>query len=96
MAQGVKETKELLSGILVVVKVVAQELKDGFQVADLIAAFNAIQGDAVKKAKLEEALKNIQDVPAEFKDATLSEWLEIAVHVIGELPDLLSAFKKEA
>ena len=68
MEHGVKETKELLSGVFAVVKVIAVELKNGFQISDLIAGFNAIQNDPIKKAELEAALKDIKEVPAEVVD----------------------------
>lgn len=95
MANGIKETKEVVLGVMALVKVVAKELKDGFQVMDLVAAFSAIQADPVKKAALEAALKDIGDVPEEIKDASLAEWIEVAVVLISELPSLLAAFKKE-
>lgn len=93
---GVKETKELLTGIFVIAKVLGAELKDGFQIADLVAAFNAIQADPIKKAQLEAALKEVKMVPDEVKEISLSESLELVVHVIGELPSVIEAFKKKA
>lgn len=96
MDHGVKETKELLTGLFTVTKVLAVELKNGFQISDLIASFNAIQNDPVKKAALEAALKNITEVPAEVKDVNLAEGIELAMHVITEVPSLIEAFKKEA
>jgi hypothetical protein len=91
---GVKETKELLTGLFALVKVLGVELKDGFQVSDLIASFNAIQNDPVKKAAVEAALKDIKEVPVEVKDVSLAEGIELAMHVISEVPSLIEAFKK--
>lgn len=96
MQHGVKETKELLSGLFALVKVLGIELKNGFQVSDLIAAFNAIQADPVKKAAIEAALKDIKEVPEEVKDVNLAEGIELAMHVISEVPALIEAFKKDA
>lgn len=96
MEHGVKETKELLTGVFAVVKVISVELKNGFQISDLIAGFNAIQNDPIKKAQLEVALKDIKEVPAEVKDVNLAEGIELAMHVISEVPSLIEAFKKEA
>jgi len=93
MAHGIKETKELLTAVLVITKVIAKELQDGFNAQDLVDAFVAIQGDEVKKAAVEAALKDVVAVPAEVKDASLSEWIELVVHMLGELPSLLEAFK---
>jgi hypothetical protein len=47
----------------------------------------------VKKAAIEAALKNIQAIPAEVKDVTLSEGVEIAMHVVSEIPGIIEAFK---
>jgi hypothetical protein len=93
METGVKETKELLTGLIVITKVIAKELKDGFSAQDLVDAFVAVQGDEVKKAAVEAALKDIVAVPAEVKDLKLSETLELVVHLLAELPALLAAFK---
>jgi uncharacterized protein (DUF2336 family) len=94
MEHGIKETKEVLTGVLEVVKVLAVELKDGFQVQDLIEAFKKLEGDTEKKAKLEAALKQIVEVPTEVKDLTFKEGIELAVHVLAEVPALIEAFKK--
>ncbi len=96
METGIKETKELLTGLLVITKVIAKELKDGFAVQDLVDAFVAVQGDEAKKALVEAALKDVVAVPAEVKDLALGESIELVIHVLGELPSLLAAFKKEA
>jgi hypothetical protein len=81
---GIKESKELLKGLFALATVSADLLKDGFQVSDLVAGFQVIEGDPVKKAALEEALKGIGEIPAELKD----------VSMVQDLPALLAAFKK--
>jgi hypothetical protein len=95
MEHGIKETKEVLTGVLEVVKVLAVELKDGFQVQDLIEAFKKLESDVEKKAKIEAALKQIVEVPTEIKDLTFKEGIELAVHVLAEVPALIEAFKKD-
>lgn len=90
----VKETKEVLLGTLELVKVIAKELQDGFQVTDLVNAFAAINGDPVKKAAVEAALQNIGNVPEEIKDISLAESIDLAVTVLSQLPSLIAAFKK--
>ena len=95
MAHGIKETKEVLTAVLLLTKVIAKELKDGFEVKDLLNAFAAIQTDDLKKAQVEAALKGIVAVPDEVKDATLSEYIELAVLLLAELPALMDSFKKE-
>jgi ATP-dependent 26S proteasome regulatory subunit len=94
MEKGIKETKELLKGVIVLTKVSAELLKDGVQVQDLIDGYTKLNGDPVKKAALEAALKDIHEVPEEIKDIDLSESVELVVELAKELPELLKAFKK--
>jgi hypothetical protein len=94
--KGIQETKELLKGIIDLAKVSAEVLRDGAQASDLVAGFTAIQGDPVKKAEVAAALAGIQEVPAEIKDISMAEGIELAILLIQELPGLLSAFKKPA
>lgn len=93
MSEGIKETKEAVVGVINLGAILVKELKDGFQVADLVAILNDIQNDPIKKAKLEAALADIQKVPAEIKDITMAEGIELAAAVIAELPGLLGSLK---
>lgn len=91
-----KETKELLKGLLDVVKVSAELFKDGVQVQDLIDGYTKLNGDPVKKAELEAALANVSAVPAELKAISLADGLELVILLVQELPGLLEAFKPKA
>jgi hypothetical protein len=90
----IKETKELLKGILAVAKVSAEIFKDGVQAQDLVDGYLKLAGDPVKKAELEAAIAGISGVSAEVKDLSLAEGVELLVVVAQELPALLAAFKK--
>ena len=92
----IKETKEVLKAVLVLAKVSAEILKDGVQVQDLVDGYIKLAGDPVKKAALEAALANIGAVPAEVKDISLGEAVELLVVVAQEIPGLLEAFKPKA
>lgn len=92
----IKETKELVKGLLELMKVSAEIFKDGFQAQDIIDGYVKLSADPVKKAALEAALKDINAVPAELKDISLAEGIELVVVVAQELPSLLEAFKKQA
>jgi hypothetical protein len=94
--KGIKEVKELVKGLFELSKVSAAELVDGFQAQDIINGYVKISADPVKKAALEEALKGIQEIPAEMKDISFAEGLELAIFVMQEMPSLLEAFKKKA
>jgi hypothetical protein len=92
--KDIKETKELLIGIMELAKVSAELLKDGAQVQDLVDGYTKIALDPVRKAKLEAALKGIHAVEDEVKDISFAEAMELLVVVAKELPELLAAFKK--
>jgi hypothetical protein len=92
----IKETKELVKGLVELMKVSAEIFKDGFQAQDIIDGYVKLSSDPVKKAALEAALKDIQAVPAEIKDINLAEGIELVVVIAQELPALLAAFKKDA
>lgn len=95
MSEGVKETKEAIVGMVVLGAVIASEMKNGFDFpGDLVSMFAAIQGDAAKKQKLEDAIASINKVPEEIKDLSASESIEIAAALIAELPALIGALKK--
>jgi hypothetical protein len=97
MSEGIVQTKESVIGVLVLGALVAHELKNGFQFpGDLVALFAAIQADEVKKAKLEAAVADIQKVPAELGDLSVSEIVELVGAVVAELPALIEALKKSA
>lgn len=92
--ESIKETKEALHGSFVLAEIIGAELKDGVQAADLVAIVQKILADEAKKAALDAAIKDIQKVPAEVKDLSLAEGVELAQVVIHKLPDLLKALSK--
>lgn len=94
MTQGIKESKELLKGVSALVQVIAPDLIDGLSLDDLMKIFAKYQADAAKKAAIEAALKDIQAVPAEIKDLSLVEGVDLVVVLAQELPAILDAFKK--
>lgn len=90
------ETKELLKGLIDIVKVSAELFKDGIQVQDLVDGYAKLAGDPVKKAELEAALDKVSAVPAELSSITLGDGLELVVLLVQELPGLIDAFKGKA
>jgi hypothetical protein len=92
---GIQETKEALIGINELSIVLAQQLKDGFQVgSDLAAIVGKWQSDADFQAKLTAAFIGIQKVPDEIKDLDLSEGIELASIQLAYVPKIVEALKK--
>lgn len=88
-AQGIKETKEALIGAVALAVVVIKLSKDGLAMDDLSALVAKFVSDPEFRAKLEEGAKGIEKVPAEIKDISFAEGLELA----AVLPQLLEALK---
>lgn len=89
--KGIQETKEAVEGVLVMAAVITKELKNGFQVSDIVEAVQAIAADPVKKAVVESALKDIFKVPDEVKDLSVKEGVELAAVVVKQIPAILDA-----
>jgi hypothetical protein len=88
--QGIKETKEALLALVLLGAFVAERAKDGLDLSDAVAVAQKLAGDPEFMAKVKAGIDGIGAVPAEIKDLTFAEILELA----GVLPELLSAFKK--
>lgn len=83
--KGVKETKELVAGIGVVVKALKISLKDGkINFADAPALLAAVRDPALK-----EAINGIDQIDEEFKDLSIDEGLEL----LQAVNDLIKSIK---
>lgn len=92
--KGIKETKEALEGMITIVCAGLRQLKNGFQIADLIEAFKEIEADPVKKAQVDEALKGVQECPSEISDLSWMEGAELGMAAVKRVPDMIDALKK--
>lgn len=75
---GIKETKELIDGALVIGSVVYKQLLDGFQFEDAIALIPAL-------VILPNAIKGIDQVPGEVADLDAAERDELIALVEQKL-----------
>jgi hypothetical protein len=87
--EGIKETKEALLAVVVLGAFVAERAKDGLKLDDLSALVTKFVTDPEFKTKLEMGVQGIDKVPAEVKDMTFVEVLELAQII----PDILEIFK---
>lgn len=90
----VKETKELLKGLLKLAALMAESFKDGVQAQDLAVIFAKIQGDEALKSALIAAYNDANLVQAELKDLSLIEGLDLVKVIIEEAPALIKAVSK--
>jgi hypothetical protein len=87
MDRGIKESKELMEGVMILSLLLFDRFKDGFQMDDMGAVFKALGEDP----KIVEAFKGLSELPHEFKDLSLEEGFELARVVLEHVPKF---FKK--
>ncbi len=87
MAQGIKETKEALVALALMIQEVKKAKADGLDFNDLVAFLAKLNDDPEFAGKLMAGLDNLSAVPDEVSDLSLMEGIEL----LRLLPDL---FKK--
>lgn len=92
---GVKESKELLIGVNELSLVLMKHLKDGFQAGkDAAAILGELVANEEVKNKLVEAVQGVDKVPAEIKDLSLEEGVELGMVQVGYVSKIVDALKK--
>lgn len=90
---GIKESKELLHGLLELSMCLLDVFKDGVQAADAIELFNKITSDEKIKEKFFAAFDGYKHLPAEIKDLDAYESVELIAELIAFVPKFLDALK---
>jgi len=94
---SVKETKELLVGLNHLSLMLVKHLKDGFQLGkDSVAIVSELMTNKELKTALSEAANGVSKVPAEIKDMSLAEGMELVMVQVDFVPKLLEAMKADA
>jgi hypothetical protein len=81
----VKETKEALVALVKLGKEVAAMAKDGIDLKDAAALGIKFASDEKFRGVIIEAISGAAQIPAEVKDISFEEGVELALAVIGEL-----------
>lgn len=92
--ESVKETKEMMVGFLKLAALLAVAFKDGVQATDILDVLKKIESDPVLKQALLDAYNGIDKVPAEVKDMSMVEGIELISAALPELAVLIAALKK--
>ena len=95
-ATGVKETKELVVGMLKPATLLVSVFKDGVQAQDFAVVLTKIQTDEALKAALLAAYNDADKAGVELKDLTLAEGFELLMTAIPEVKELVEAAAKKA
>ena len=88
--RGIKESKELLRGCVVLFKLCVNRMKDGFQLDDLPVLLSKMGYDP----ELREAMKGVSKIPSEVKDLDLAEIMELASVLLKGVPEVFEELKK--
>lgn len=81
----VKETKEALVAVVKLSKVIAALAKDGIDWQDAATLAAKIVSDEPLRTALVAAVSGAAAIPAEIKDISFDEGIELAMAVIAEL-----------
>lgn len=90
MSQGIKEFKELLTGIEKLTLLLIVRFKDGVTADDLTVIMTSLATDP----DFIKAVTGLKELPAEFKDFSMTEGLEVGMMVMQSIPKYVNAFKK--
>jgi hypothetical protein len=86
-----KESKELIAGLMVLSIFLIERLKDGVDLNDAIAVYDKINSDEEFKAKVFEAVKGISGVKEEIHNASAVEISELVVEAAKYIPEIVKA-----
>lgn len=86
-----KETKELMVGLLKLSALLAVAFKDGVQATDIVDIFAKIQGDTVLKQALMDAYNGADQVGTELKTLNAANGIELILAAIPEVKALIDA-----
>ena len=89
----VKETKEVLVGLLKITALLAKSFKDGIQAQDIAVVIAKIAEDEAIKKLLLEAYNGVDKVPAEIKDLSFKEGFELMTVAVPELIEIINSLK---
>jgi uncharacterized protein (DUF2336 family) len=82
---GIKETKECAVAATTIAMEIVKMSKDGITFGDFLDLANKMMNDPAIKAKLDAALKDVQQVPAELQELNAAEVLELVMAVSSEV-----------
>lgn len=95
MKKGLRELSELLDMLFDLSLTIAKELKDGFQLSDILSVINKIFGDKEFRDKLTKAVDGASGIPAEIKKMGVDESIGLAMKVLPYVPKIADAFSDE-
>lgn len=90
---GTKETKEALIAMVAVTEFLAERLKDGAGIDDIVAVYSKLTSDDVFMKKLKEGYEGINKVGEELKDLKIDEITTLGYEIAPAIISLLLKLK---
>lgn len=94
MELDTKELSEVIKGSMELTVAVLEELHDGVQFHDAIAIFAKIQANDDLRRAMVEAAKGAHKIPAELKDISAEEAIQVIMIMLPYVPKMLKALAK--
>ena len=89
MVPSTKETKEAIRALIVIVGFLAERLKDGFGIDDVVAAYSKMTSDDVFKTKVLEGIKDWDKIQEELKSLDTTTITMLGIELAPDFIDLL-------
>lgn len=90
---GTKETKEALIALVTIVDFLAERLKDGAGLDDLVAVYSKVTSDSIFMKKLKDGYEGIDKVSEELKDLKQEEIVMLGYEIAPTIIALLMKLK---
>ncbi len=81
---GIVETKEAVLAVAKLVKFVIAQAKDGIDLKDVGVLVEKLVKDEAFRQVFLDAFSSAQSIPAEIKDISFQEGIELVMAVVGE------------
>lgn len=94
MGEGINETKQAVIGIMELACYLIKRFKDGVDIGDGLDILKQLISGSDLKKYVNDAVENINQVPAELKDLDAQEIVELSSLLIGYVPEIIEALKK--
>ena len=91
---GIKESKEMLVGVMEVALICLEKFRDGVQIGDFVDIYDSVTKDEAFKAKLLMAFEGYSKIPDELSDLDTAEMVELAICLLTFLPKITKSLKK--
>jgi len=88
---GVKNSKAMLRGGMKMTVMMMKLFKDGMQMQDFVIIITELQKDP----DFIEAFRDLKEIPAEMRDLSLSEGMELVMEGIPYIPMMIDAMRKK-